>query len=234
MITEAKGFAGLTGNQLKLMAMVAMTADHLGLQLLPQVALLRWIGRLAFPLFAFFIAEGWRYTRSRGRYFLSVALLAALCQGVYLVAMGSLYQCVLVTFSLSMGLMYLLDLARSRKDPAFWCLFALGLITAWFVSRCLPGLLPGTDFWIDYDIWGILLPLLFYLGATKPRSLALGALALLGLSLERGGHQWLCLLSLGLLLCYNGARGRANIKRLFYLYYPAHLAAIYLIGLIFE
>lgn len=43
-------FAGLTGNQLKLLALIAMTCDHVGLQLLPQFIILRIIGRLAAPL----------------------------------------------------------------------------------------------------------------------------------------------------------------------------------------
>lgn len=44
---------GLTGNQLKLLAMLAMTLDHIGYILLPQVRLLRIAGRLAFPVFAY-------------------------------------------------------------------------------------------------------------------------------------------------------------------------------------
>ena len=81
-MTQNKPFR-LTGNQLKLIAMVAMTADHVGLQLLPQVGFLRILGRLAMPLYAYMIAEGCRYTRSRKRYFLSIALMGLLCQLVY-------------------------------------------------------------------------------------------------------------------------------------------------------
>ena len=52
MSTQIKNTAGLTGNQLKIIAMIAMTCDHVGLQLFPQVTLLRIIGRLSFPIFA--------------------------------------------------------------------------------------------------------------------------------------------------------------------------------------
>ena len=58
MQIQTKKLAGLTGNQLKLLALIAMTCDHVGLQMLPQFILLRIIGRLAAPLFACMIAEG--------------------------------------------------------------------------------------------------------------------------------------------------------------------------------
>ena len=41
---------GLTGNQLKLIAMLTMTLDHMGLMLLPQYSILRILGRLALRL----------------------------------------------------------------------------------------------------------------------------------------------------------------------------------------
>ena len=46
---------GLTGNQLKLIALITMTLDHVGMMLLPQVRILRAIGRIAFPIFAYMI-----------------------------------------------------------------------------------------------------------------------------------------------------------------------------------
>ena len=70
----------LTGNQLKILAMIAMTCDHVGLQLFPQWTFLRIIGRLALPIYAYMIAEGCRYTRDRRKYLLRMVSLAALCQ----------------------------------------------------------------------------------------------------------------------------------------------------------
>jgi len=55
-------------------------------------------------------------------------------------------------------------------------------------------------------------------------------LALTGL--KSGGVQWLAFLSVPLLLLYNGQRGRANIGRLFYWYYPIHLVVIHGISLL--
>ena len=219
----------LTGNQLKLIAMLAMTADHVGLQLLPQWGFLRILGRLAMPLYAYMIAEGCRYTRNKARYFGSIALMALLCQLVYFFFMGSLYQCILVTFSLSLSLMYLLDRAKGpMKIPAA----ILGIATVYVLTTVLPTLLPRTDFRIDYDFWGVMLPVLIYLGKDRKKALALAAMGVTMLALHFGDTQWYGLLTLPLLALYDGTRGKANIKWLFYLYYPAHLAVIYLISLI--
>ena len=87
MPTAVESRTGLSGNQLKVIAMIAMTCDHVGLQLLPQLGFLRIIGRLAFPIYAYMIAEGCRYTHDRGRYFFRLASLALVCQGVYYGAM---------------------------------------------------------------------------------------------------------------------------------------------------
>ena len=94
-------FIGLNGNQLKIVALLAMTCDHIGKQLLPQNEILQIVGRLAFPIFAYMIAEGCVHTKSKKKYFFSMFGLASVCQIAYFYAMGSLYQCVLVTFSMS-------------------------------------------------------------------------------------------------------------------------------------
>ena len=51
---------GLTNNQLKILAMIAMFMDHFGKQICPDVMILQVLGRLAFPIFAYMIAEGCR------------------------------------------------------------------------------------------------------------------------------------------------------------------------------
>lgn len=222
---------GLTGNQLKILAMIAMTCDHVGLQLLPQYPILRLIGRLALPIYGYMVAEGCRHTRDRKNYLLRMAAMALLCQVVYFFAMGSLYQCVLVTFSLSICLIYLIQWLKARgswggKETAL----LLGAVVAvYLLCEVLPGYLPGTDFYIDYGISGVLLPVFISMGRPIPGLLA--GLVLLGL--QHGGLQWWALAAVPLLLCYNGRRGKANLGKLFYWYYPLHLVAIYGISLLF-
>ena len=214
--------AGLTGNQLKLIALISMTLDHIGLQLFPQVLLLRIFGRLALPIFAYMIAEGCRHTRDRKKYLGKLLGLGILCQVVYFFAMGSLYQCILITFSLSVVLIYAVDNARTTPTAI---LALLTLVSVAFVCLGLPRLLPGTDFAIDYGIFGVLLPVLVYFGGA--RKLPLMAIVLCLQARQLGGIQWFSLAAVPLLNLYNGQRGKGNIGKWFYVYYPLHLVMIY-------
>jgi len=62
----------LSGNMLKIIAALAMLCDHVGLLFFPSQDIFRIIGRLAFPIFAFMIAEGCKYTRNKAKYFFNL------------------------------------------------------------------------------------------------------------------------------------------------------------------
>ena len=220
---------GFTGNQLKLIAMISMTLDHIGLHLFPSLWFLRLLGRIALPIYAYMIAEGCRHTRNRKKYFLRIALLAALCQVVYYFAMGSLYMCILVTFSLSILLIYAIENYQFRRDLGSQLLAFGALLLVFFLCVALPALWKGTDFDIDYGIAGVLLPVLIYFGREKTKYLTAG-LILLGLGY--GGLQWFALAAVPLLGMYNGQRGDQNIGIWFYLYYPLHLLILHGLSLI--
>ena len=214
---------GLTGNLLKLIAVISMTLDHIGVMLLPRWTVLRILGRLALPIYAYMIAEGCRHTRNRKRYFLRIAGLAAVCQGAYFFAMGSLYMSILVTFSLSILLIGAIEAYQKKRDRVSQILAFLSLLTVFFLCVALPELLKGTDFAIDYGIAGVLLPVLVYFGSEKTKYLTAG-LILLGFGY--GGIQWAALAAVPLLGMYNGQRGEGNVGKWFYLYYPAHLLVL--------
>ena len=221
---------GLTGNQLKMIAMLLMTVDHIGAYLLTQYSVLRIIGRLAMPVFAFMIAEGCRYTKNRLRYLLTIATFALVCQVVYWVFQHSLIQCILVTFSLSVLLIYVLEYACREKSVLSVILAIITLAAVCWICNGLPDILPG--FRIDYGLFGVLLPVAVYFGKTRPQQLAFAAADLALLAMGPYSHQWYALLSLPLLALYNGKRGKGKLKYFFYFYYPLHLAAIYGIGLL--
>ena len=229
---NADGRFSLTGNQLKIIALLAMTCDHVGLQLFPQFPILRIIGRISFPIYAFLIAEGCRHTRNRKKYLLSMAALALFCQLVYFFAMGSVYQCVLVTFSLSIILCFCVEEARRRGSVCAVAAAAATFGAVGFVCLVLPDLLTGTDFHIDYGILGVLLPVLIYLGQSKEQRLFLALCGICALAFSMGPIQWYSLAAIPLLWLYNGQRGKRKLKYLFYIYYPAHLGVIYLLSLI--
>ena len=66
----------LSASALKVLALITMLLDHMAYYLsLPEP--LRWVGRLAAPIFLFFVVEGFTHTRSYRRYLLRVYALAA-------------------------------------------------------------------------------------------------------------------------------------------------------------
>lgn len=221
----------LNGNQLKIIALITMTIDHIGMYLFPHILLLRIIGRLSMPIFAYMIAEGCRYTKNRTKYLLLTAGVGFVCQIVYYVAMRSLYQCILITFSLSILMIYGLDHALTRKTPLAFFVAVLDLSAVFFLCAVLPRLLPNTDYSISYGLYGVLLPVFAFMGKNKWQSLALFSVGLVLMNIDLGWIQWYSLLTLPLLALYNGKRGKHKLKYLFYIFYPSHLAALYLIGL---
>lgn len=217
----------LCGNLLKLIAAVAMVTDHVGLMFFPQYPIFRIIGRLAFPIYAFFIAEGCHYTKNRLRYFLSVFLLGAICQTVYYVFAHDTYLNILLTFSCSIPLIYLLQEWKTRKKLIFMLPFAAAVALVYVLNRHIT---------IDYGFWGILVPVFTALcypsrGSSVGNAQHFCRAGLLGIGLlllafNTGFPQYYGLLALPLLLLYSGKRGKGKFKYAFYLFYPLHLAAL--------
>ena len=205
----------LTGNMLKIIAAVSMLLDHGGLLFFPREMGFRIAGRLAFPIFAYMIAEGCKYTRNRWRYWGMIAGLAALCQIVYFLAAGDTYLSVLVTFSLAIPVVWILQEVQKKKT-LFWALALAAMVAAvGYLNRVLT---------IDYGYWGCMLPVWV---AAIPGAPAAGlVIGLILLSWDIGGVQWYGLLAVPLLWCYNGTVGRRKMKYFFYIFYPAHLVIL--------
>ena len=221
---ENKGI--LNGNHLKLIAAVTMLLDHAGILLFPRVQLFRILGRLAYPIFAFMIADGCRYTGNRLRYFLMVFGLGAACQLVYYVTSGDTYLNILLTFSCSILLIYALQAmyrAKNWKREFLWSvIFTAGVIAALAMDRLLT---------IDYGFWGIMVPVFVAFAQVKGKTgsklpVLMMLVGLLFLGADLGGIQHYALLSVPVLLLYNGQRGKVNMKYFFYIFYPVHLAVL--------
>ena len=201
----------MTGFQLKLLAMLAMTADHIGAVFFPEIPLLRWIGRLAMPVLCFFIGEGLRHTRSPRRYLLRLTGFALLSELPFDLAFygGIEWGHQNVYFTLALGLL------------ALWAIQSRGM-EGWLLA--LTAALAAELLGCDYGMYGGLLILLldrFH----RARSEQLAGAALLNLAFFGLQTQTLSLIALPLLWLYNGKRGRDD-RRLFYLYYPAHLCVL--------
>ena len=229
-----KGF--LSGNMLKIIGAIFMLIDHIGM-FLPEYRILRIIGRLSFPIFAFKIAEGARYTKNKTKYFLLIFLLGVLCQIVTYIYNKSLYMCILITFSISIILIFayerlkkhVCDKSVPHAEKVRWImLFSVLVLGVYFINNHVQ---------IDYGFWGCMLPLVISLpngieglDTLRTRIIML-FLGLVPVCASLNGIQWYSLLSVFILMMYSGERGKYKMKYFFYVFYPVHLA---LLQLIFE
>ena len=221
---------GLTNNQLKIIAMLTMLCDHVAIAFFPENLPLRILGRISFPIFAYMIAEGCRYTKCRWKHLAMPAGLGILCQLVFLFATNSWYMGILLTFSLSILTIYAIDYYINDRRKGTFAVMLTAVTAVVLVSVVLPALLYEYGFTFDYGPFGVFLPVVIYYMRGKRVKMLVMLAALLGWGLAWGGVRWFALLALPFLLLYNGERGRVRMKYLFYIFYPTHLVLIYFIG----
>lgn len=228
-----------------------MLIDHAGLILFPQVQWMKWIGRLSFPLFAFFIAQGCRYTSNKLRYFLRVFLLGVFCQTVFTLSqlpsgrIYSFYFNTLFTFSLSILLCFLFlahEKAAESGDSRKATLLAFLLIVAVLAVSALIPFMKHLDrttayqVYLDYGLPGVLLPLAAVAFRDRQKQFlgfSIGILIFCFVCKDRVPYVWWALADIPLIALYNGQKGRSAFRYGFYLFYPLHLGILYLIGAIF-
>ncbi len=213
----------MSGNQLKLIALISMLLDHIGAVLIGQVPSLtyaygswymplRIIGRISFPIFAFLLAEGFIHTRNIRKYFSRLFIFALLSEipfdlAVYGTAFSPEGQNILFSFCIAVLMLYLI----AQEAFPLWAR-ALSVLAAALLAHFIRS---------DYSFWAVLLVLIFYLlRRQKLWRTAASALLLLGL-------QSPAPLALIPIHFYNGQPGRLRMKYCFYLFYPAHLLLLY-------
>ncbi len=222
-------FSGLSNNALKIIAMVSMLIDHVGMEFFPQYKILRIIGRLAFPIFAYMIAEGCFYTRNRKKYLFLIAGLGIGCQVIYTIFCHSLHLNILLTFSLSVITIFAIDNFIEKKNKKSLLCMTGVMLSVICISLIFPIIFKENGFDIDYGFLGVLLPVTVYYSRGKTAKIILAASVLVGMSFLSGEVQFFSLSAIPLLILYNNKRGKLNLKYVFYIFYPAHLALIYLI-----
>ena len=240
-------FGFFSNNTLKIIAAVAMVCDHAGVLLFPDLVILRIIGRLSFPIFAYLIAEGAKHTRSKLRHLIVFASFAAVIQAVYFLVNPSLEMSVMVTFTLSLLMIYALDALKNALFAKKPSKRKIALTASLFIGSIALAILLDRIVDLDYGLSGCILPLfpaiftapkaegtpaIFKKADTKLIRVAATALGVLALSFDYGGLQFFSLLSIPLLLLYSEKRGKVNMKYFFYVFYPLHLVLLYLIAII--
>lgn len=210
----------LTNFDLKLIAIITMTIDHIGAIIYNDIDIFRIIGRISFPLFAFLLVEGFKNSSNRLKYFLRLIIFAFITQPIYDYAFKSNTLNILFTFSLGFLLMMIIEFSKKIIDKynkgsesylyktVFYSLFyILFSILAIFLN-------------VDYTVLGITTIFIFYLSPNILLSFILYFLSVV--LLKTNDIQMYSIISFFFLYLYNGKRGR-NLKYFFYLYYPLHL-----------
>ena len=205
----------MTSFQLKLIAITTMLIDHIGAVIFPEIIVFRIIGRLAFPLFAFLLTEGYRHTSNLKSYLIRLGVFALISQYPFWEAFG--YDAGLnIFFTLTLGLIaiYLFE-----KYQTILPILAFGLVAD--LAH------------MDYGMFGILLIFLLYHYRSEFSKLIFLLFGLYGLFFIPGGlqagkdaihyyMQFFALFSLIFIKLYNGREG-AKLKYFFYLFYPGHI-----------
>lgn len=265
--TETKA-GGLSGTQLKYLAAVFMVIDHVGMLFSPMSPffppdslwfyLFRYVGRLAFPIFAFFVAEGCRKTHHYAAYLKRLFFFALLTQVPLYLVMPEDGRSVITTFFLAA---LAIGCFRRLAGRGHKCLAFLAAGTCVLLSQVLHG---------DYGWIGALtVVLLYFAGEDRRRQLCTLAACLLFYYLAGGlwaywGAPAIALLQTegwagflvdmgerlpffrqvylpysllmgGFSCCsliplsrYNGQRGGGN-RWFFYWFYPIHLVVLWVI-----
>lgn len=241
---EKRGF-DLSSKALHIFAMVFMLLDHAWATLLSDYQWLTCVGRLAFPIFAFMIVEGYSHTRDLKKYVLRLFVFALITEIPFDLMVGNtlffyVHQNVLWTFLIAIGLIYINELAK--KKGKWW----LNVLTA-LVTVAL-GFFLGFVTFVDYNAAGILTVLVFYFFRGRKWWCYLGQLVCLyyinveflkGLyfEVELFGHEFevvqqgLALLSLGFIWLYKGRQGKSSktFRYFCYAFYPLHMFILWLI-----
>lgn len=202
-----------------LVAMLTMLIDHVGLVFFPDQEWLRVIGRIAFPLYAFGIVQGYRYTSNLKRYFTRLAGLAVISQIPYVLLFDVTRLNVIFLFLVALLSLYVVDHCKKRHAVPF--VFFLAILSSPF---------------IEYGVYGILL--VFVYRYFEGRQIVLGHLLLSGIYLwlfKDGFYLQFCAVAASFLIVYREKilSYPVKINRQFYrLFYPAHLAVLLLISVV--
>ncbi len=229
----------LNSNQIKLIAIIAMTIDHLtwtffpGTQAVWYVYALHIVGRLTAPIMWFFIAEGCHYTHDMGKYIGRLFLFALVSHFAYDFAFGipflplstGIFNQTSVMWSLAFAPV-LIVICRQEKIPQWAKILSI-------IAVCL------ITFPSDWSSIAVMCP--FFLFAHRGNfkrqaadiviwSFIYAAVYFIFLDKLYGALQMFTFLTIPILAQYNGERGKwTGMKWLFYIYYPAHL---FVVGLI--
>lgn len=210
---------------LKLIAILTMLLDHIGI--LFDIGFLRIIGRIAFPIFAFQIAEGYIYTSNVPKYILKLFVFAIISEVPYdLFTNNALFDMKSqnVMFTLLFGLIVIccIDVIKNKPSLKKFGLAVFGILFCFVFSIAL---------FSDYNLFGVLTVVTFYLCRNFKFAWIAQTICIVLISVCLGGTQLFALLSLPFIWLYNGKKGRGGkiLQYGAYSFYPIHQLILYAI-----
>ena len=245
----------ITGYHLKMIALVTMLIDHVGAVLLYRYIvdihayndelligiyeIMRYIGRMAFPIYCFLLVEGFRHTKNVGKYALRLGIFALISEIPFDLAISGTWwdpDYSNVFFTLLIGLLLIWGISYVEKFYTFWKEKELDTFIGTLLTIALGVLMVAPAAFVaeyilctDYGMGGVLAIFALYFFRWN-RYLAYGVAVML-LYVFAGSTEILALLMLYPLSLYDGSRGKQT-KYLYYAFYPAHLLILGLLCMV--
>ena len=222
-MNSEKKYQVLDATTLKLIAMISMVFDHIGDIFFPDVMWPRMIGRLAMPIFSFFIAEGFAHTRDRKKYLCRIGIFALISEIPFDLAfegkVGFSHQNIMLSFFLAVAAMMLFEWIQGGNGPKGKHAIVKTILGVFAVTAiAVLSLLMRAD----YTVFAVIAVFLFYVLRRK-HPLVRAGVGVAFLALTRTiGYYCATGFSFIPLALYNGKKGK-GMKWLFYGFYPGHL-----------
>ena len=246
----------ITGTGLKLIAVITMFIDHIGAGLLEVWltnnasvisqelydkvflvdAVLRSIGRMAFPIYCYMLVEGFIHTRNLKKYAIRLLTIAVISEVPfdYLFRRSFFdlnYNNVLWTLLLGLGVLYAYSLIDGL-DINVYAIYACRILVMF------AGMGIAYFAHLDYKMAGVTcISVMYYLnGPTKKQRLVSFGMGVLMLTLMSSVLEVFAFLMLIPVSCYYGKRGADSValRRFFYLFYPAHIILLGLVAFVLK
>lgn len=226
----------INNNLLKIIAVICMIIDHIHVIFNINNILLIMIGRLSFPIFAYLISEGIKYTSNKKKYARNLLIFALISEVPFNLAFSNKiidYENINTIWSFFIAVIVITFLDYLLKKDKKGCLlyFPLIIFLVFLISTLIS---------VDYLGFGVLLIICFYYSnKTKYKNL-IDSLCIIIFSIciciiSKSFIQMYCILSIFLILLYSHKKEKRNnyIKYGFYIFYPLHLLVLYLISFYF-
>jgi len=219
---------GISASTLKIIAIIGMTCNHIALTYeanlsFAMICVLNALGGMTFPIMAYLLGEGYRYTTNVRKYAMRLLLFACIAELPFRLFLDSGRGNVL--FTLFLGLLVLYTYENTAREV--FCVVFMGLIV--------------TSSFFDWGGIGVLMIFFYYILRDKKKRVVIPCLVLITLflfasivdslrtdnlrGLETIGFSLGCILMVPLLFHYNGKKGK-SMKYFFYMYYPLHIVVL--------